>query len=215
MTNRGQKTSYTGKDTSVSITQTQDADQSQSVITNDRLRGDWSPRVIYARHYKPRNNRPETTQFHSISPNGPVKGTKPEFGETHILGYALVRPDTNTSYSKTKDEAFGQYAAKDEAYVFELNRPVFVPKEGLTVRFAVQSYHVNHRKPMKSGWARFHVPDTRAMIQAGNGARIAAVSEVPPRTSFAFPFRTAKKLEETLESRAESVHFNPDFERIA
>ncbi len=146
-----------------------------------------------------------------------LQGARPGHGEKSIHGYALVRPNTRTLAGATFGEMVDQYHMKSEAYVYNMRRPVPIPQtKGFTSRFVIQQYHVSHRRPSTNGWVdNFTVCSAQQMISSPHGFRIAAVAEVPPRTSFPYPFHSPRRLKETLEDRAEAVHFNPDFRRIA
>jgi len=214
---RGQKTSYTGKDTSVSITQTQAADQSQLTITNDRLRGEWSPRAIVERRYKKMKGRGATTAFLPISPRSALRGISEEYGEAFIIGYALVRPKVKTRTTRDdKDAVFEQFEDKDEAYVWKKRRPTYIPKDRLTTRFIIEGYGYNWNQPTDSKWGgMFYVLDANSMLSARDGFRVVAVAEVPPGTEFAYPFKSSARLKERLEDDAVDYTFDPDFERVA
>jgi|GEM_PF-5946976 len=214
---RGQKTNYTGKDTSVSITQTQAADQSQLTITNDRLRGEWSPRAIVERRYKKMKNRGPTTTFLPISPRGALRGMSEKYGESFIIGYALVRPKVKTWTTRDdKDAVFKQFEDKDEAYLWEKRRPTYIPKDRVTPRFIIEGYGYNWRQPTASKWGgKFYVMDAGKMLSARDGFRIVGVVEVPPGTEFAYPFGSSARLKERLEDDAIDYTLNPDFRRVA
>jgi hypothetical protein len=212
---RGQQTSYTGSDQSVSITQHQGADQSQLALTNKRLRGEWSIRALVERRYKKWKRRSPRTRFTPISPRGPLRGLGDKCGDAFILGYGLVRPNAPTYGGRDKTELFDQFERKDDAYLWLKDDPTYIPPSKLTPRFVIEGYGYNHRQPTDSEWGgKFYVQSADAMLSARDGFRVAAVAEVPPGTEFAYPFGSPGQLKDGLEDTAEHYEFDPHFEEV-